>query len=155
MQQSKCCVLPLDDTPVFSFNLNPATVAGYGAFALFADGSEPLRQKTHTPDSAVCEAYRGFAATPTNLRIKLSKCCVLPLDNTPVFNCKNKSLGNSGPRLLFVGWKMGFEPTVSSATNWRFNRLSYIHHDTNLIIPQWLELSSVFCIILNKNTPYN
>ena len=27
-----------------------------------------------------------------------------------------------------LGWKMGLEPTVSGATNRRFNRLSYIHH---------------------------
>ena len=99
MQQSKCCVLPLDDTPILSFKILPR---GRVRCALdFFDRSERLRKNLRAADFVDWKACRGVPTTSTNLRMQQSKCCVLPLDDTPILNL-DKGFGRRLAKAFFV-----------------------------------------------------
>ena len=85
----------------------------------------------------------------SNLRMQQSKCCVLPLDDTPIFNFIFRNAAGKGACGIFLGWKMGFEPTISSATNWRFRPTKlhppyFLRRNAKIIITQYLILSTLF-----------
>ena len=59
---------------------------------------------------------RKLGQPDSNRRMQQSKCCALPLGDSP------KWLSDQS------GWNEGLEPSISRTTIWRVNQLRYSHH---------------------------
>lgn len=71
---------------------------------------------------------------PTHAAVKVLCLTAWRHPNIIIYSCKPKKILVAFATKKKVGWKMGLEPTISGATNQRFNQLSYIHRNARIII---------------------